>query len=105
MNNASWPPLWWAVENLDLDCARALLQSGASANEPFPDSKATLLHLAVNAEAAAISNGDDVGIEMTKLLRESGGDLRAVDADGRTPLDLARKCRHLEAARFLEHEM
>ena len=104
-NNAGWSELWWAVENLDADTVRGLLEGGADPNEPGSPPLTSLLHLAINGEAAELAYGVDPGIEVTRMLVEHGADLRDVDASGETPIQFARSAHHPEAIRFLEAKL
>jgi ankyrin repeat protein len=86
-----WTELAWAVENLEVEEVRRLLQAGADPNAKFMDGKTTILHWALDAEGVTKSYEDDsYGCEIAKLLVSYGADITATDASGRTPLECAR---------------
>jgi hypothetical protein len=85
-----WTELAWAVENLEVDEVRRLLEAGADPNETFQHGT-PVLHWALDAEGVIKSYDiDDFGCEITKLLIAHGADVTATDEKGRTPLERSR---------------
>ena len=66
-----------------LACVPLLLDAGADANAPLPDTRETPLHL------AATYARDDDGLAVVAELLQRGADVSAVDGRGRTPLHAA----------------
>jgi hypothetical protein len=107
-----WTELAWAVENLEIDEVRRLLEAGADPNETIFGGAFTLLHLALDNEATEKSFEDDShGCEVTKLLIAHGADVTAPDSRGRRPLefiegflDTGARAVIVEALRKLEAE-
>ncbi|MEI6626108.1 MAG: ankyrin repeat domain-containing protein [Thermoleophilia bacterium] len=83
-----WTELLWAVENLEVNEVRRLLEAGEDPNADVFDGGTTILHWALDAEGVVRSYDDDsCGCEIAKLLIAHGADVRAVDGRGRSPLD------------------
>ncbi|XP_044286193.1 ankyrin repeat and SOCS box protein 9 isoform X2 [Varanus komodoensis] len=84
-------PLYVACENQQVDCAKILLESGASANSG--KSLDSPLHV-----AAQTSNAD-----MVQLLIDFGANTRALNAEGKKPTELAPPNSRLQQI-FLQRE-
>lgn len=91
-------PLHRAVRARSPAAVRALLAGGASVTARLRTRGTTPLHLAVQATGAGGTRGAiDEQLAIVQLLRGAGADPREEDARGRTPLDLARSPRVVEA--------
>jgi len=86
-----WTLLHLAIEHHDVASAAVLLKHGA--NVGLTDaSGCTPLHHAVDVEAdGAQQSGLPPKPVLTRLLLEAGADPHAIDAGGKTPIDIARE--------------
>jgi uncharacterized protein len=82
----SHPPLFLAVRRDHREIAEMLVSAGAPLDERVVDSFSRHVDQGASALHAAASAGR---VEMVSLLIESGADVGALDARGRTPLHLA----------------
>lgn len=94
-----------AIEHMDIEAARSLLEQGANVNARDPEAgMATALHLAVDIEcedACRRSDSGDVDASpvpsLTELLLDFCADPSIPDAQGKTPRDWATERNHLRA--------
>ena len=94
-----------AIERMDADTAKSLLEQGANVNARDPEvGMATALHLAVDIEcedACRRFEGGDSDASpvatLTKLLLDFCADPSVSDAGGKTPRDWATERNHFAA--------
>ncbi|MDD3559394.1 MAG: ankyrin repeat domain-containing protein [Melioribacteraceae bacterium] len=86
-------PLITAIENVDLELVRLLLNNGANVNLNV-DSYKSPLHV-------ALEYSTHYNFEIVKILIEAGADIHAKSQFGQTPLHLAVKIGKLEAVNLL----
>lgn len=106
-NGIGMTPLHLAAMNPDIGALKALLAAGADVNARDGEG-ATPLHLAAfkgnsrpspSSSAGAAGSAARAGfVEHAKLLLAAGADVNATNANGRTPLSMARKARADETA-------
>ncbi len=86
-----WTPLHWVTQRGLTDGIACLLANGADPNV-MDDKGRTPLHIIAQK---------GIGKNQVQLLIEHGGDLSRRDADGKTPLDYARKAKKQSVANFI----
>jgi ankyrin repeat protein len=99
-----------AIEKMDINAARSLLEQGANVNARDPEvGMATALHLAVDIEcedACRRSDSSDADASpvptLTKMLLDFCADPSIPDAGGKTPHDWATERNHFRAMTLLD---
>ena len=86
-----WTPLHWVAQRGLTEGIACLLANGADPNI-IDDKRRTPMHIIAQK---------GVGKNQMQLLIEHGGDINARDADGKTPLDYARKAKRKTVKNFL----
>jgi ankyrin repeat protein len=92
-DSEGFTPLHLAAQQDSLDAARHLLQSGAEVDSTNAYGNTPLF--------VAVFNSQGYG-EMIELLRAHGADPHHANAQGRTPLGLARLIANTDVAQFFE---
>ena len=99
----NWNPLHAAIENMEAEVVRYLLESGA--DPEFECCGIRALHHAIDIEidsATQANDGEPPEPALTRILLDAGADINGVDEGGVTPLQMARSRGHSKAASLLE---
>jgi ankyrin repeat protein len=98
-----WTPLHAAIENMQAEVVRYLLEAGA--DPEFACCGMRALHHAIDIEADSAAQANDPWPPepvVTRMLLEAGADASGADGGGETPLQWARRHNHVKAAELLE---
>lgn len=88
-----WPPLHCVVAcTNNVEVIRVLIGAGARVNDSIPDCQSTVLHWAARFNRPKV---------IQELLAH-GAEMNVYDAEGQTPLDIARKKGHFDCAAIFE---
>jgi ankyrin repeat protein len=94
-NDSGWTPLYFAIENMQLESIKFLLENGAHPNQK-DWAGMTPLHLAIDVEqdygthVYVMTGEQPASAELTALLLEHGADPNAKTTAGKTPLAVAK---------------
>lgn len=96
-------PLHAAIENMEVEVVRYLLESGADTEFECYGMKALHHAIEIEIDAATQANKPDPAEPvLTQMLLEAGADINGLDSRGSTPLQMARSRSHSKAVELLE---
>lgn len=99
----NWNPLHAAIENMNVEIIKHLLDSGAYTE--FVCLGATTLHHAIDIEIDAAIQMNAVELPepvITQMLLDAGAKINGLDVGGQTPLQMAQSRGHKKAAGLLK---
>jgi len=101
----NWNPLHAAIENMEIEVVRLLLDFNADTEIKCCGARA--LHHAIDVEVEAAAQAENPELPepvLTRMLLKAGANSNGTDDHGRTPLQLARHLRHEKAVVLLQSQ-